>query len=157
MINIAEIYDLISRAFHKSDNFFHWGDNAIIQGSLANLPAPDDISKRFRDDEYFAIVNVESIQPENAGNDELLRINYNYLITLCHKGKTGDLTKLRNDMVNKFYRGWCRFWKETYGYIENTEDISLSIPELEMNIDIIAVQFNGTITEIVSKGGIIHG
>jgi len=157
MIDLEKIYSLIAQAFHKTQDYFKWGDNAIVQGALEDLPAPKVVSKQFSTGDYFAVVSLGPIRPERAGNQELFQPHYTYLITLCHKGKSGDITKIRNDMINKFAEGWYTFWQAVPGYIEDTENIEQAVTELESNLDLIAVQFSGTISHITTRGGSLHG
>jgi hypothetical protein len=157
MIDLTKIYDLMVQAFHKTQDYFKWGDNAIIQGELGNLPAPDEISSKFQDGDYFAIVSLVTVQPdEETGNISLVKPGYKYSIALCHKGKVGDITKLRNDMINMFADGWYSFWSGRR-YRLQIENILLSVPDIERDLDIVAVQFIGTISHITAKRGDIHG
>lgn len=151
MIDLAKVYDLITQAFHESDSEFEWGKNAVIQGTLENLPAPDKI-KDFADGDYFALVDASTITPEKVGNSALFKPHYHYSIYLCHKGKVGDITKLRNDMVNKFSEGWFTFWRRQGNWKEDTDEIYTKVDEIESEFNIIAVQFVGTISQITKRG-----
>lgn len=159
MIDLKKIYSFIAQSFHKSHEYFKWGENAIVQGALEDLPAPKVVSEQFSDGDYFAVVSLGSIRSERAGNKELFQPHYSYLITLCHKGKVGDITKIRNDMINEFAAGWGEFWNGLPRYIQDIEDIATSVPNLESEIDIIAVQFAGTILHVTTKakGGSLYG
>jgi hypothetical protein len=157
MIDLAKVYDLITQAFHMSDNEFHWGDNAVIQGSLENLPAPSKIAE-FNDGDYFALVDASTVTPEKIGNSALFNAHYHYSMYLCHKGKVGNITKLRTDIANKFSEGWFTFWQEQGNWKEDNDNIFLKVDELESEFDIIAVQFVGTISQITTKGkGSMYG
>lgn len=157
MINLQEVYDFISQAFQKSHDYFKWGDKAIFKGSLKNLPVPEIIDT-FDDGDYFAVVDIGSIDPENAGHQNIFKPNYSYEITLIRKGKVGDILKTRDTMVNKFAQGWYEFWlSKHFYYRENTQNILPAENELEAGRDLIVVQFIGTISTITTKGGPIHG
>ena len=157
MIDLSKVYDLITQAFHMSDDEFHWGKNAVIQGSLENLPAPDKI-KGFSDGDYFALVDASTITPVKIGSGVLFQPHYHYSVILCHVGKVGDITKLREDMVNKFSEGWYTFWNSQGNWKEDTDSIFTKVDEIESEFGIIAVQFVGTISQITTKGrGKIYG
>ena len=151
MIDLAKVYDLITQAFHTSNDFFHWGDNAVIQGSLEHLPAPSKIAE-FNDGDYFALVDASTVTPEKAGNSALFNAHYYYSIVLCHVGKVGDITQLRTDIANKFGEGWFTFWQEQGNWKEDNDNIFLKVDEIESEFDIIAVSFVGTISHITTKG-----
>lgn len=156
MINLTEVYDLISQAFHETQDYFKWGDNAVIQGSLKNLPSIKDKVKSFSVGDYFALIDVSSITPEDAGSGGLFQPHYSYSVILCHVGKVGDITKLRNDMVNKFAEGWYKFWSNQYPYKENTDNIFDKVDEIEADFDLLCCQFDGTISHITRRGGAIN-
>jgi len=156
MIDLAKVYDLITQAFHTTNDFFHWGDNAIIQGSLENLPAPNKIAG-FGDGDYFALVDYSTITPEKTGNATLFNVYYHYSICLCHVGKVGDITKIREDMINKFSEGWFTFWQEQGNWKEDNEQIFTKVDEIESEFSILAVQFVGTISQITTRGRRLHG
>jgi len=151
MIELQKVYDLIGQAFHYSHDTFHWGNNAIIQGSLKNIPASNTIDQ-FNDGDYFACVDVSTVIPNEAGHPGLVSPDYAYEITLCHKGKIGDITKLRNDMIDKFAEGWWTFWQSQGNWQETVPQIFTHVDELEESVDIIAVQFVGTISHITQRG-----
>lgn len=152
MINLQEVYDMITSAFHETDDEFHWGDNAIIQGSIENYPQPDDI-KCLSDAAYFALVDIESITPEEMDSPGLHKPNYHYSIILCHKAKTGDLTQIRNDIMTKFTAGWHKYWKGMGQWNCFVENIFPRQNDIETAYDCIAVQITGTISNITTKGG----
>ena len=149
MIDLTAIYDLIAQVFHHTQEDFSWGDNAIIHGSVADLPAPDVLSGTFVDGDYFALIDIHDVIPESAGNSSLREVNYEYSIILMRKGKGNiDLTKIRNDMVNKFADGWHKFFAQLSQHREEITNIALAVPELEKDLPLIAVRFDGVITAI---------
>lgn len=152
MIDLEEIYSLISQAFHESYETFHWGDNALIKGSLETLPRPERFDD-FSDGDYFALISVDTIVPERAGNYELSVPSYHYSLVLCRRGRVDDITALRNLIVNKFAEGWYRFWMKNPQWTEDLINIYPQVTELESNLDVIACQFVGTVSQITDKGG----
>lgn len=152
MIDLGKVYDLITQAFSESQSVFHWGDNAIIRGSLETLPKPERLDE-FSAGDYFALVDIDSIVPEVTGNVELSAPVYHYSITLCRKGRVDDITKTRNDMVNEFMRGWADFWLQRPDWDDEVINIVPALVELESQVDVIAVQFVGTVSQITSRGG----
>lgn len=152
MIDLEKIYDLISQAFHGSQDTFHWGDNAIIRGSLETLPKPERLDE-FSDGDYFALVDINLVTPERAGNIELVAPNYHYAIILCRKGREGDITGLRSKIINKFMEGWDNFWLKNPRFTEDIPNIYPQITELESSLNVLACQIVGTISQITSKGG----
>ena len=73
-------------------------------------------------------------------------------------GKVGDITKIREDMINKFSEGWYTFWQGQGNWKEDTDSIFTKVDEIESEFDIIAVNFVGTISQITTKGrGSIYG
>ena len=152
MIDLEKIYGLISQAFQQSQAVFHWGDHAVIRGSLETLPKPERLNE-FEDGDYFALVDINTIVPERSGHIELIEPVYHYAIILCRKGRVDDITALRSEMVNKFAEGWHTFWMKNAQWTEDIVNIYPQVTELESNIDIIACQFVGTISQISEKGG----
>ena len=157
MIDREKIFNLITQAFHKSDQYFHWGDNAIVQGSLQDLPAPKAVVDNFDDGDYFAIVQVDDANPGDVGQHDLVDPNFNYDIQLYCKGKQGDITKIRNDLVKHFSAGWYNFWSQVPRYILKNQNVSYSISEVESELDVLGVRFTGTISIITTKGGSLYG
>jgi hypothetical protein len=156
MINLQAVFDMIASAFHETDDYFHWGDNAIIQGSLENLPSPDVI-KSLGENEYFALIDVGSIVPEEIDSPGLFKPNYHYSLVLCHQGKVGDVTKIRNDMMSKFLNGWYDYWNGWDQWDCFVDNVIPRLPEIEATYDCLAIQITGTLSEITTKGGRIEG
>jgi hypothetical protein len=152
MIDLEKIYDLITRAFQESQETFHWGDNAIIRGSLETLPKPERLDE-FGDGDYFALVDINTIVPERAGNIELIAPVYHYAIILCRKGRVDDITRQRQQILNRFMEGWHNFWMKRPNWTEDTFNIYPQINELESIAEILACQIVGTISQITRKGG----
>jgi len=148
MIDLTAIYDLIAQVFHYTQEDFGWGDNAIIHGSVADLPAPDELSGTFVDGDYFALVDIHDVDFEEAGNKSLTKPSYEYTIILMRKGKGNiDITKTRSDMIDKFISGWFIFFAQTTRY-QQTIRGQLAVTELEKDLPLIAVRFDGVITVI---------
>lgn len=151
MIDIPTIYDLIAQIFHYTQEDFSWGDNAIIHGSVENLPAPDILSATFIDGDYFALIDIHDIDFEDAGNRSLVMPGYEYTIILMRKGKGNiDVTKIRSDMVDKFVQGWLDFFSKTTRYRQSIR-ASLTVTDLEKDLPLIAVRFDGVITVITQS------
>jgi hypothetical protein len=149
MIDLNDIYARLGRMFVEMQPTFHFGDNAIIHGTLADLPEPDVIASTFTDGDYFALINIEAVIPHPAGNKELVDPEYGVYITLCRKGKGNiDVTRIRNDMVNVLCDAWSNFWTTQQGYRQEIRNIQLAVHELEEKRNIIAIQLTGVIQHI---------
>ena len=148
MIDSLAIYDLIAQVFHYTQEDFHWGDNAIIHGSIENLPTPEKLSAVFEDGDYFALIDIHDEDFAESGNTSLTKPSYEYTIILMRKGKGNiDITKTRCDMNDKFINGWFDFFAKTTRYGQTIRG-QLAVTELEKDLPLIAVRFDGVITVI---------
>jgi hypothetical protein len=145
MINLKEIYDLLSESFSMSDEVFHWGDNAIVQGSLENLPMPE-FFQQISDGSYYALFDILNVNPK-VEIEGLYNSAYHFSIILCRKGKGTDITKLRSDMTAGFLNGFAQFM-DGQEVLYTVDNVFPRVNEIESAYNSIAVQIVGTISRL---------